>query len=140
MIGPTLEQVYSRIGIEVFAPVDLNQFNLLDLRALAEPASEEQGWLIIETRVQNRGPKVQPYPHIFVRLEDRWEDTVAGRYFSPEEYAVSTVTDFSRMNVGTTIDAQFIIMDPGPSATGFELEFCAQIVRGLKCESDSDFR
>ena len=139
-IGPALEQVYSLFGIEVLAPVDLNQFDLLDLTALAEPASDEQGWLIIETRVQNKGPKVQAYPHIFVRLEDRWEDTVAGRYFSPQEYTVSTVSGFSRMNVGTTIDAQFIIMDPGPSATGFELELCARIVRGFKCESDSDFR
>jgi hypothetical protein len=89
--------------------------------------------------VQNKGPKVQPYPHIFVRLLDRWEDTVAGRYFGPDEYTVSTVDDFSRMNIGTTIDAQFIIMDPGPSATGFELELCAKIVQGFMCESDENF-
>jgi hypothetical protein len=135
-----LQQIYARAGIDVLAPVDLDQFNLLDLTALAETASDQQGWLIIETRVQNRGPKVQPFPHIFVRLEDRWEDTVAGRYFSPEEYTVSAVNDFSRMRVGETIDAQFIIMDPGPSATGFELELCARIAHGFKCESDPDFR
>jgi predicted Zn finger-like uncharacterized protein len=138
-IGPAFAGIYSILGIEVMAPVDLDQFNLLDLTALAEPAGDEQGWLIIETRVQNKGPKVQPYPHIFVRLLDRWEDTVAGRYFGPDEYTVSTVDDFSRMNIGTTIDAQFIIMDPGPSATGFELELCAKIVQGFMCESDENF-
>jgi hypothetical protein len=40
------------------------------------------------------------------------------------------------MTSGSTIDAQFIIMDPGPSATGFELELCARSKRGFKCESD----
>jgi hypothetical protein len=39
------------------------------------------------------------------------------------------------MNPGSTIDAQFIIMDPGPSATGFELEICVPIAHGYLCES-----
>lgn len=139
-VGPVIERVYSGMGAEIIGRVNLDQYNLLDLTALAEPAGEEQGWLVIETRVQNRGPKVQPYPHIFVRLLDRWEDTVAGRYFGPDEYTVTTISDYSRMNVGTTVDAQFIIMDPGPSATGFELELCTRIARGYMCESDASFQ
>jgi predicted Zn finger-like uncharacterized protein len=139
-VGPVVERVYSGMGAEIIGRVNLDQYNLLDLTALAEPAGEEQGWLVIETRVQNRGPKVQPYPHIFVRLLDRWEDTVAGRYFGPDEYTVTTISDYSRMNVGTTVDAQFIIMDPGPSATGFELELCTRIARGYMCESDASFQ
>jgi predicted Zn finger-like uncharacterized protein len=140
VVGTVLELGYSVAGIDLVAPVDLDQFDLLDLTALAEPADEEQGWLIIETRVRNKGPKVQPYPHIFVRLLDRWEDTVAGRYFAPSEYTVSTVADYSSMNIGTTVDAQFIIMDPGPSATGFELELCTKIVQGFVCESGTNFQ
>jgi predicted Zn finger-like uncharacterized protein len=139
-VGTVLKQGYSVAGIDLVAPVDLDQFDLLDLTALAEPADEEQGWLIIETRVRNKGPKVQPYPHIFVRLLDRWEDTVAGRYFAPSEYTVSAVADYSHMNIGTTVDAQFIIMDPGPSATGFELELCAKVVQGFMCESGTNFQ
>jgi predicted Zn finger-like uncharacterized protein len=139
-VGTVLKQGYSVAGIDLVAPVDLDQFDLLDLTALAEPADEEQGWLIIETRVRNKGPRVQPYPHIFVRLLDRWEDTVAGRYFAPSEYTVSAVADYSRMNIGTTVDAQFIIMDPGPSATGFELELCAKVVQGFMCESGTNFQ
>jgi hypothetical protein len=139
-VGPVLERVYAGAGIELVPPVDLDQFDLLDLTALAEPAGEQQGWLVIETRVRNKGPKVQPYPHIFVRLLDRWEDTVAGRYFAPNEYTVGAVSDYSRMNVGTSVDAQFIIMDPGPGATGFEVELCAEIAEGFICESDANFR
>jgi predicted Zn finger-like uncharacterized protein len=139
-LGPVLERVYSVIDIEIEAPVDLDQFSLLDLTALAEPAGEESGLLIIETRVQNKGPKVQPFPYIFVRLLDRWEDTVAGRYFGPAEYSLSAVEDFSRMSIGTAVDAQFVIVDPGPSATGFELELCAKNARGFFCESDTNVR
>lgn len=134
--GPALARVYAGLGAEVLPPVDLDQYDLLDLTAVAEPSSEAQGWLVIETRVRNGGPKVQPYPHILVRLLDRWEDTVAARYFAPDEYAVTTVSDFSRMNVGSAVDAQFIIMDPGPNATGFELELCAKLANGFECESD----
>jgi predicted Zn finger-like uncharacterized protein len=139
-IGPLLDRVYSVINIEIEAPVDLDQFSLLDLTALAEPAGEEPGLLIIETRLQNKGPRVQAFPYIFVRLLDRWEDTVAGRYFGPDEYTVSAVEDFSRMNIGTAVDAQFIIVDPGPGAIGYELELCARNARGFFCESDTNFQ
>ncbi|MGD8340153.1 MAG: DUF3426 domain-containing protein [Gammaproteobacteria bacterium] len=135
-IGPIVGDAYAQIGIDVSPTVDLEQYDLLDLTAAAQPLGEEPGWLIIETRVVNEGPKEQPYPHIFVRLLDRWDTTVAGRYFGPEEYAVSTIADAARMNAGTTVDAQFIIMDPGPSATGFELEICTPIAQGYVCESD----
>ena len=134
--GPALALVYAGLGSEILPPVDLDQYDLLDLTAVAEPSNETQGWLVIETRVRNGGPKVQPYPHILVRLLDRWEDTVAARYFAPNEYAVTTVSDFSHMNVGSSVDAQFIIMDPGPNATGFELELCAKLANSFECESD----
>jgi hypothetical protein len=71
-----------------------------------------------------------------VRLLDRWEETVAGRYFAPDEYVVTPQQDYSRMNVGSTVDAQFIIVDPGPDATGFELEFCAKVEDGFDCEAE----
>jgi predicted Zn finger-like uncharacterized protein len=136
-IGPVLALAYAGFGAELQSPVDLDQYQLQDLTAAAEPSDEEQGWLVIETRVHNSGPRVQPYPHIFVRLLDRWEDTVAARYFAPEEYAVTSIPDIDRMSVGSTVDAQFIIMDPGPSATGFELELCFASSRGFECESDA---
>jgi predicted Zn finger-like uncharacterized protein len=135
-IGPIISGAYAQVGMSVAPPVDLDQYDLLDLTAAAQPLGEGPGWLIIETRVINEGPRVQPYPHIFVRLLDRWDATVSGRYFGPEEYAVSTPGDVSSMHAGATVDAQFVIMDPGPSATGFELEICTQIEQGFICESD----
>lgn len=134
-VGPALIAVYAKLGREVAPPVALEQFSSLDLTAFAEPVTDEHGWLIIETRVQNRGPKVQAYPHILVRILDRWQETIAGRYFAPDEYVVTPQSDYSRMNVGSIVDAQFIIVDPGPSATGFELEFCARIEDAFVCDS-----
>ncbi len=136
-VGPAVTAAYSTMGIEISPLVDLDQYDLLDLTAVAIPASEEGGSLIIETRVHNKGPKVQPYPHIFVKLLGRWEDTIAGRIFGPAEYAVGTISNLSRMNVGGMIDAQFIIVDPGPSATGFEVELCVRVDGGFQCESDT---
>jgi hypothetical protein len=134
-VGPMLIAAYARLGREIAPPVALEQFGTLDLTAAVEPVTDEHSWLIIETRVQNRGPKAQAYPHILVRLLDRWEETIAGRYFAPAEYVVTPQSDYSRMNVGVTVDAQFIIVDPGPSATGFELEFCAKVEDGFVCDS-----
>ena len=138
-IGPLVQQAYDAIGVGIPVRVDLNQYDLVALSAVAEPVGGEPGWLVIETRVQNRGPKVQPFPHIFVRLVNRWEETIAGRYFAPQEYALGAISDVARMNVGRTIDAQFIIVDPGPSATGFKLEFCTPVEQEFFCEADAVF-
>jgi len=135
-IGPALVAIYNGLGMPLAAPVDLKQYSTLDLTAVAEPATEDHGWLIIETRVQNRGPAVQPFPHIFVGLLDRWQETIAGRYFRPDEYLVTPVSDTSRMNTGSTVDAQFVIVDPGPAATGFELKLCVPVGTSYRCDTE----
>jgi len=134
--GPVLIGAYSLLGIELGPRIDLGQYETLDLSAIAQPVTDEQGWLLIETRVQNNGPRVQPFPHIFVRLLDRWGETMAGRYFGPEEYTVAPIGDAERMDVGITVEAQFVIVDPGPGAINFDLEFCVPSSNGFECESD----
>jgi len=136
-IGGAVRGTYSALGIPTTGRVDLDQYTTVDLTAVAEPVAGEQGWLVIETRIRNRGPKEQPYPYIFVSLLDRWEDKIAGRYFAPDEYVVRAASDYSRMRIGSTVDAQFIIADPGPSATGFELEFCTPAGERFLCENDA---
>jgi hypothetical protein len=139
VVGPVIQLIYAGLGQDASARVELGQYELLDLSAVAEPVTEDQGWLVIETRVRNKGPRVQPAPYIFVSLLDRWQETVAGRYFAPGEYAVNTIADASRMNVGSTIDAQFIIVDPGPGATGFELQICTPMEQSFSCDGDATF-
>jgi predicted Zn finger-like uncharacterized protein len=139
-IGPAVAWVYARFGIDARANVDLAQFELLDLAAVADPITSEQGLLIIETRLRNNGPRVQPVPHIFVALLDRWQDPVAGRYFAPAEYAVGAETDYTAMASDSTIDAQFVIVDPGPGATGFELQICTPLAQGFVCDGDETFK
>ena len=134
-VGRALVATYAGLGLELAPAIDLAQYDTVDLTAVAEPITAEHGWLIIETRVQNKGPNVQPFPYIFVGLLDRWQETIAGRYFRPDEYMLTPVSDYSRMRVGSTVDAQFIIVDPGPSATGFVLEFCAPLANSYVCET-----
>jgi len=136
LLGPPLGDVYVGLGHQVTPTVDLNQFELADLTAAVEPSGGDRDLLLIETRLRNRGPKTQAYPHIFVRLLDRWQETIAGRYFTPEEYAVDEIGPGERMSPGATTTVQFAIMDPGPSATGFELELCEEVAGKYICESD----
>ncbi len=133
LAGP-LAGAYAALGLEPPLAVDLDRYELLDLTAVAEPVTEEQGWLVIETRVQNTRRLA-----LVVALLDRWQETIAGRYFSPEEYAVGEVGDHSRMPSGSTIDAQFIIVDPGPAATGFELQICAPAGGSFVCDGGALF-
>jgi predicted Zn finger-like uncharacterized protein len=138
VVGGGVRRVYAALGLDATPTIDLAQYELLDLTAVAEPVTQDQGWLIIETRVRNKGPKIQPVPHVFVALLDRWQQTVAGRYFAPDEFVVGPDSDLSGMQAGETVDAQFIIVDPGPGATGFELRICTPMEHGFACDGDPD--
>ncbi|MDX1561682.1 MAG: DUF3426 domain-containing protein, partial [Gammaproteobacteria bacterium] len=138
-LGPVLKNAYAAVGVEVVERFDLDQYEFLDLAAVAEPSELGQGRLIIETRVQNTATKQQPYPHIFVKLLDRWNETIAGRYFSPNEYLLRRVSATSQMSPGRVVDAQFIIADPGPDAYSFELDICMQAADGYLCAADEVF-
>jgi hypothetical protein len=138
-LGPPLVSAYALVGVELAPGFDLAQYEILDSAAAARGTSGQRGWLIIETRLRNTGPRVQPYPYIFVRLEDRWQETIAGRYFAPEEYLESQVGDPSRMSVGRTVDAQFVLLDPGPDASGFEVDVCMRRPEGFTCKEDAVF-
>jgi len=139
IVGDALTKAYALFGSELLPVVDLDQYELLDLAALAEPVTADQGVLIIETRVRNNAARARPAPHIYVALLDRWQETVAGRYFAPEEYAVGATADPSSLQSAGTIDAQFVILDPGPGATGFELQICTPMAQGFACDGEAIF-
>ncbi|MGW8367954.1 MAG: DUF3426 domain-containing protein [Gammaproteobacteria bacterium] len=136
VMGSFVAAVYGAFGSDMSRRYDLAQYDIVDSAAVAQPGAGERGWLLIEARVRNNGPRVQPYPHIFLTLEDRWQKNIAGRYFAPDEYLISPRGDSSQMNVGEAVDAQFIIVDPGPQASGFEVDICMQLDDGFACAAD----
>ena len=138
-IGEPLSTLYARLGLELTPAVDLAQYELLNLAFASEAGVDSQNWLIIEARLTNNGPKDQAFPQVFVALTDRWGEVVAGRYFEPAEYSTTSFRDYSRMAIGRAIDAQFIVVDPGPEVTGYEVQLCTRIGQAYLCDGDEVF-
>ena len=84
--GPWLTATYRAFGLELAPSFDVQQYEIIDWVATAEPNARGLGSLRITARIQNRGPQRQPYPAVQLRLKDRWEEAVGSRTFSPAEY------------------------------------------------------
>jgi hypothetical protein len=138
-IGQPLQSLYASLGIDVTQRIDLTPYELLELAFATESDPDGQAWLVIEARLRNNGPKVQAFPQIFVALKDRWQQVIAGRYFEPEEYSAASYDDFSQMAVGSVVDAQFIIVDPGPEVTAYEVQICTHAGQDFICDGDETF-
>jgi predicted Zn finger-like uncharacterized protein len=140
VIGPALTSVYSTFGARIEPRWNVRQYEVLEWFAAAEPNASGQGNLTITARIRNRGPQAQPYPHVHVRLLDRWEATVGSRIFRPDEYLVGAIPANTVMRIGETTNAQLIVVDPGPDAYGFELDVCVGDDAQLVCAAEEVFK
>jgi hypothetical protein len=43
------------------------------------------------------------------------------------------------MTAGNVVDAQFIIVDPGPEVTGYEVQICTRAGPDFVCDGDAIF-
>jgi hypothetical protein len=140
IIGPWVQRVYALFGETITPTWDVRQYQILDWVAAAEPNVRGQGTLEINARIQNRGPRTQPYPHVHVELKDRWEETVGRRTFRPSEYLDASAPASATMPPGATVQARIQVVDPGPDAYGFELDVCVEAQRDeLTCGNDKIF-
>jgi predicted Zn finger-like uncharacterized protein len=139
IIGPAVRSVYAGIGLPVTPNWDVDQYALLNMVAIADPALTGQGNLIIHSQLKNAGNSPQPYPYVYLRLLDRWEEAVGSRMFTPEQYLVAPRSG-SMMNPGQTVEAELVVVDPGSDASGFELAVCIDVENGIDCDTDATFR
>jgi len=137
--GPAIQLVYSWVGRSIEPAWEVDRYELLDWIAVAEPAQNGHGNLIIRSQLQNAADRPQPYPLVWLRLLDRWDESVAARLFEPDEYLV-TAPDGALMSPGTTVAAELVLVDPGADAYGFELAVCVDIGRQVECDTDATFR
>jgi len=141
MLGPPLRIVYAQLGAPIHPRWDLEQYQVLEWVATAEPGSNGQGNLIITARIQNRAAKAQPYPHVHLRLKDRWESAIGSRVFEPDEYLATDEQVGLFMAPGDTAQARLTVIDPGQDAYGFELDICVHgTTEQLTCAADKVFR
>jgi predicted Zn finger-like uncharacterized protein len=140
MFGPWLTAAYNALGAEVAPNWDVHQYQIIDWVATAEPNSRGVGGLKITARIQNRGPKRQPYPAVQLRLKDRYEAAVGSRIFTPAEYLPRDTPRGRLMSPGETARAEIEVVDPGPDAYGFELDVCIEVEASLvTCGTDEIF-
>ncbi len=140
-IGPTLARIYAYIGMPLTPNWDLGQYAVIDSSARTGPRSARRGSLVIAARIFNGGPRAQPWPHVNLRLNDRWDSAVGSRTFAPGEYLASDVAADALMAAGETAHLELTVVDPGPDVSGFELDLCIEREPGqLSCQRDAIFR
>jgi predicted Zn finger-like uncharacterized protein len=139
-VGPWLTATYKTLGSELTPRWDVDQYEIIDWIATAEPNSRGIGSLKITARIQNRGPSRQPYPAVQLRLKDRWEAAIGSRMFAPAEYLPRDTPRERLMSPGETARAEIEVVDPGPDAYGFELDVCIEVEASLvTCGGDEVF-
>lgn len=139
-IGSWLQGTYSVFGVEVEPRWDVNQYEIVEWVATAEPNARGLGSLKITAHIMNRGPMQQPYPAVKLELKDRWEDAVGRRLFAPSEYLPRDVPRARMMAAGETARAEIEVVDPGPDAYGFELDVCIEVeASAVSCRTDEVF-
>lgn len=139
-VGPVIQRTYALLGMTITPRWNVEQYELVDWVAAAEPNASGKGNLVITARIHNRGPQAQPYPQVQLQLLDRWEAAVGRRVFAPAEYLVAATDANAMMRAGATAEAQLVVVDPGPDAYGFELDVCVQTESALACAADDVFR
>jgi predicted Zn finger-like uncharacterized protein len=140
-LGPLLSDVYAKLGVELIPSWDVQQYQIVDWVATAEPNANGRGSLKITARIQNKGLRAQPFPYVHLQLENRWEKSVASRMFEPEEYLPADEQPSALMKPGATTQAELEVVDPGRDAYGFELDVCIERPsRALVCAADEVFR
>ena len=138
--GPWLTATYGTLGGELTPHWDVHQYQIIDSITTAEPNERGIGSLKITARIQNRGPSRQPYPAVQLRLKDRYDAAVASRMFAPAEYLPRNIPRGRLMSPGETARAEIEIIDPGPDASGFEIDVCIEVEASLvTCGADEVF-
>jgi predicted Zn finger-like uncharacterized protein len=138
--GPWLTATYKAFGVEIAPNWDVHQYEILDWVATAEPNARGLGSLKISARIQNRGPRRQPFPAVQLRLKDRYETALGSRMFTPAEYLPRDTPSGRLMSPGETARAEIEVVDPGPDAYGFELDVCIEVEASLvTCGTDEVF-
>jgi predicted Zn finger-like uncharacterized protein len=135
---PLVQSVYAALGVTLVPRWDLDRYEVLGASA-ATNSGTSGGNLVISARIRNRGTVAQPYPYVELRLLDRWERTVGRRAFAPANYSATSASTDAMLAPGASITAELVVVDPGPDAAGFEIDFCIDGAAGLRCDGDEVF-
>jgi len=126
--GPAMSKVYGWLGATLTPRWDLAAYSVKQLGAEAE--GSEGTRLRVRLSVQNDSDRVQPLPLVRLTLKDRYDNAVATRDLTPEEYLPKRAAGQRLLEPDQRIDAELHVMDPGRAAVGFEIDACLRAENG----------
>lgn len=132
--GPWLLRAYEALGLDPPAPVDLGALELRQWGAASDAIDASH--LRFRASIINRATHSQPLPLLRLTVQDRFGNVVGSRDALPREYLRGTAAAATLINAGQRVDAELVIVDPGDTAVGFELQLCVPAGTGVRCAND----
>lgn len=121
LLGP-LSRVYSALGIALVPHWDVRSYDVHQLGATIAGSDPQE--LVVRASVKNTARKPLPMPLLRVILQDRFGNNIAARDVRPHAYLPESVPPTAFIPAGGRVDATVVLVDPGPRATGFEIDAC----------------
>lgn len=75
---------------------------------------------------RNTSGRESAFPLVELRFLDRYQQLQASRVFTPEEYLPAELRHFPMLAADTPVQAELVLMDPGPEADNYQLRFLPQ--------------
>ena len=120
-LSPLLTSLCNSLPCRYSGSSDITKIEVLNRDMRSHPSQKNA--LLVSTAFVNKAPFNQPYPIIAIKLFDLSGDTVATRYFKPEEYLENLYSKFLLMESGTPVHVTLAVLDPGDDAVNFEFSF-----------------
>jgi predicted Zn finger-like uncharacterized protein len=135
-MGPLASRIYGWIGVTLTPHWDLTAYSVRQLGADSEGADGTR--LRVRVSLQNESTRVQPLPLLRLTLQDRYGNAVATRDLEPRDYLPRRATDLRLLEPDQRIDAEVHVMDPGKSASSFEVDACLRAESGrIGCANEA---
>ena len=120
-LGP-LTTVYARLGIPLVPRWNVHAYDVLQLGATMQGSAPRE--IIVRASVRNAGSDPLPMPLLRVILQDPFGNAIAARDVPPRAYLPGATRPSALIPGGGRIEATVALVDPGPRATGFEIDAC----------------
>ncbi|MCG8668901.1 MAG: zinc-ribbon domain-containing protein [Pseudomonadales bacterium] len=121
---PYYQAVCQQLGCKLPTLADISKIQGANLVVRSHPM--EPNAIVIDMIVYNRAKYAQPYPDLKLSFEDLNGNPVASRRFKPNEYIQDKKIDFERMPSNAPVHITLEIVDPGPKASNYQVDFLPQ--------------
>lgn len=118
---PWFQDICPQIGCTVPSKVDIARIKSSNLVVRSHP--EFSGALVVDAIIYNRATFSQPFPLLELRFADLNGHLIASRRFKPGEYLSGDLEGLAEMPPQTPIHIALDILDPGPKAVNYSLNF-----------------